>query len=877
MLGMVDLQQKHTLPPGYELRGYQLLNVLGVGGFGVTYLAKHAALGRKVAIKEYLPNEIAIRHEYEVFPKSEADRQDFEWGLARFLDEARTLARFQHRNLVQVRDYFESNRTAFIVMDYEDGESLDRLLANHGVLTETQLLRVLLPIADGLQEIHTADYLHRDIKPSNVYVRRSDESPVLLDFGAARQALGRKSRSLTAVASKGYSPPEQYESEGNHGPWTDIYALSALCYQAITGNAPIEAPRRLSRLARGQPDPLPRLADTKIKGFSRPLLEAVDNGLQVIESDRPVSLDQWLSFLSNPSTATVGQESIPSVPPESDQEAIAETRQSFGHGIRQRLGRTAWNAVKSLTQPAENGSGQEPRLWLALMMVESAVLITKPYLLAGVLFSAWWTSVIIRGIFLRRIEQPRKQFVAILIMVALAGALTALVAADGGQRRDIDLSMAFLTAGLVLMAFQIWSSLTWMRSLGSKKNRLKLWLVRNSLIVAIFVGGAVDFSWNIAYYVITPEAELRQLPAARETWDETAQPSSASNSRASPRERTEQYSQELREQRNRRNLTQPFTIDVVPTNARVRILNIQPTYVPGMMLRAGDYHVEVSAAGFETVVETIRHETAQPTVHRVELQLPVMPARGNVAGRLEPGDFRLETGAYADFWTLQGSAGQTLVADLESRDFDAVLYLADSQINQLGRDDDSGGETNARLTLNLEESGEYVLVATSYSDGEVGSYQLNVEFPTALEEPDKTQRPEHAIQAMTFTRGSHEDDVLRLQGTPTSINRFGSYEKWYFELSSVDISARTRQVTEWSNIGRNLKVQLLPGPNITASSSFTRGSHEDDVLRLQGTPTSINRFGSYEKWYFELSSVDISATTRQVTAWSNISRNLKVR
>ena len=314
---------KQALPLGCRLQNYRVEDVLGVGGFGVTYLAAHATLGHKVAIKEYLPNEFAMRDGTAVHPKSEVDREDFDWGLARFLDEAKTLARFEHRNLVRVRDYFEANRTAYIVMDYEDGEPLDRLLERHGPLTEAQLKRVLLPIVDGLRDVHAAGFLHRDIKPSNVFVRRADESPVLLDFGAARQALGRKSKSLTAVASAGYSPPEQYESEGEQGPWTDIYALSALCYRAIAGAAPVEAPRRQSRLLRGRPDPLPKLAETVGDGYSRPLLEAVDLGLRVIETQRPASLDEWAALLDGASTMRTTHEG--SVTPASPAPIVAKT------------------------------------------------------------------------------------------------------------------------------------------------------------------------------------------------------------------------------------------------------------------------------------------------------------------------------------------------------------------------------------------------------------------------------------------------------------------------------------------------------------------------------------------------------------------------
>ena len=295
-------EHKQALPPGFRLGAYRVARVLGVGGFGVTYLCEHAGLGVQVAVKEYLPNEMAVRDGTEVHPKSAGDREGFEWGLSRSLDEARTLARFEHPNVVRVRDYLEANNTAYIVMDYEEGEPLDALLRRHGTLTEAQLKRVVLPVVDGLRQVHAAGFLHRDIKPSNIYVRRSDESPVLLDFGSARQALGHKSRSLTAIASPGYSPPEQYEGAAPQGAWTDIYALSALCYRAITGNTPMGAPWRQSELLRTQTDPLPRLAERWAASYSPAFLEAVDWGLRLIETERPQSFDEWLSRLKGTTT-----------------------------------------------------------------------------------------------------------------------------------------------------------------------------------------------------------------------------------------------------------------------------------------------------------------------------------------------------------------------------------------------------------------------------------------------------------------------------------------------------------------------------------------------------------------------------------------------
>ena len=151
---MSEAEYKQALPRGHLLRDYRLLDVLGVGGFGVTYVAFHQGLQEKVAVKEYLPNEFAVRDGVTVQAKSNADLESFEWGLDRFVEEARTLARFKHANVVRVRDYFKDNNTAYIVMDYEEGEALDVLLDRLGSLTPAQLASLLLPLVDGLRQVH---------------------------------------------------------------------------------------------------------------------------------------------------------------------------------------------------------------------------------------------------------------------------------------------------------------------------------------------------------------------------------------------------------------------------------------------------------------------------------------------------------------------------------------------------------------------------------------------------------------------------------------------------------------------------------------------------------------------------------------------------
>jgi len=277
----------NALPLGAMLHEYKIVGILGSGGFGITYLASDTKLNMDVAIKEYLPNDLAVRRGDTVLPKSTSDNSDYTWGLDRFLDEAKTLARFNHTNVVQVLRYFEANSTGYMVMRYEDGLPLDEVLKENHLTEEELTNNILLPLLDGLKQVHAAGFLHRDIKPGNIYMRRSDESPVLLDFGAARNALGSKSKSLTSIVTPGYAPFEQYHSDGNQGPWSDIYALGAVAYRIVTGNRPVESPSRL------RTDKMVPAVEAAKGKYSEHLLKAIDHALAIDEDDRPQSCDAW--------------------------------------------------------------------------------------------------------------------------------------------------------------------------------------------------------------------------------------------------------------------------------------------------------------------------------------------------------------------------------------------------------------------------------------------------------------------------------------------------------------------------------------------------------------------------------------------------------
>jgi hypothetical protein len=216
--------------------------------------------------------------------KTDADRADFEAGLEAFIGEARLITRFRHPNIVHVRRFFEMHETGYIVLDYERGETLASLLSG-GILAEQDLHGILLGVLDGLEAIHSRAILHRDLKPSNIIIRE-DASPVLIDFGAARDFKQRHSRSITAIAAPGYSPPEQYGVGGQQGPWTDIYALGAIAYRCITGAAPPDSLRRLRK------DPLVPAEIAGAKKYSRPLLQTIDWMLALNEAERPASTQQ---------------------------------------------------------------------------------------------------------------------------------------------------------------------------------------------------------------------------------------------------------------------------------------------------------------------------------------------------------------------------------------------------------------------------------------------------------------------------------------------------------------------------------------------------------------------------------------------------------
>lgn len=608
---MTETDFMHALPRGYLLEDYRLLRVLGEGGFSVTYLAQDVNLGNQVAIKEYLPNEFAVRDGTTVYAKSTASRDDFGWGLERFLEEARILARFQHPNVVRVIRRFQANNTAYIVMDYEEGASLAQLLARHGTLDEEELKALLFPLVDGLQAVHAEGFLHRDVKPDNVYVRRKDETPVLLDFGAARNALGRKSRSMAAVVAPGYSPPEQYETDGEQGPFSDIYALAALCYRATVGERPVDSPRRVRMLFSTGEDPLPSMLETVRDRYSQALCNAVDWGMSPRSSDRPQHLGEWVAALSPPpprsaSTENRGvedesEEPVPPVEEKSPGFLRKLARGDFG------LPRTYWlfnvlaGLVVSALVGAVESAGAQPAaslaavaIWLAYVPYQFLVLVGVWRAAGAYSGSTLWSVLARVAVVLGSIGVV----VALLAVLMLARLSIALVEPDqdtSGQTSDQDVEVVEIEAagtddglGQDLASY----------------GTLSVEVVPDDATVA--VEGIAD-PYRPGMRLV--EGQYRLV---------------ASRNGYVPESRSFAVSGETTIQiQLRPEVSLPaeaaFTIETEPENARVRILNIAPQYEDGMVLESGEYRVEVSASGFDTVTETVAHGS-EPTIHRVILE-----------------------------------------------------------------------------------------------------------------------------------------------------------------------------------------------------------------------------------------------------------------
>jgi serine/threonine protein kinase len=292
-----------SLPTGTRLEEFIIERVLGSGGFGITYLARDTALGRQVVIKENLPVQFCFRDTYSltVAPRHShgEDADNFQWSLENFSKEAAMLASLHHPGIVQVLRSFQAFGTAYFVMPFVEGVTLEDLLQSRQrevqTFTEDELCGLLQRVLSSLDHLHQRGIYHRDIKPANILIT-SEGVPVLIDFGSARQRLSE--RSMTVVESAGYTPFEQLQTRGRIGPWSDLYALGATLAKVITGEGPPKATDRAFD------DPWPPLAQRQewTVRYSTALLESIDRAMAVRIEDRFQDAGEWMAALENQTT-----------------------------------------------------------------------------------------------------------------------------------------------------------------------------------------------------------------------------------------------------------------------------------------------------------------------------------------------------------------------------------------------------------------------------------------------------------------------------------------------------------------------------------------------------------------------------------------------
>lgn len=312
---MTETTYQRPLAVGEMIDVFRIERVLGAGGFGITYLATDTTLNCHVALKEYFPQNAWREQHSRVVRTSEGDSsQSFQVGLDRFHKEGQALALFSHPNIVRVKRLLVSNNTAYLVMDYEHGETLESYLQRLGrPLTYQEAETIFNPLLDGLRAIHERNLLHLDIKPANIFLR-GDGIPVLIDFGGARHQLGQASRMVSfLVASDGYAPNEQY-SGSQLQPSTDIYAVAATIYFSITGRVPADSPIRANAVIDDQPDPLlPASQLVRTGAYPTNFLQVVDAALSMRAASRPHTVREFQQRLFVPPQVAPPHE--PPMPP----------------------------------------------------------------------------------------------------------------------------------------------------------------------------------------------------------------------------------------------------------------------------------------------------------------------------------------------------------------------------------------------------------------------------------------------------------------------------------------------------------------------------------------------------------------------------------
>lgn len=290
------------LPEGTQLGVYEIKEASKIDTFHITYRAWNHHLKERVEIQEYFPNDFAIRANdgLGVESKSPSDKENFEYGLKAFLDQAEILTQIDHPNIVKAENILQFNGTAYLILDYQEGVPLSKLVRSPASFAETELKFILVSILNALQKVHEYKIVHGGIQPATIILRKDGE-PLLTDFAVARWAIAAHTAKLAGELAPGYAPPELYEHAIEPGAATDFYALGATMHYCITHNQPTTAQSRILALSKGEPDPMAPLSGSPGITYSAELLQAIDWMLRPEYNNRPHSATEVLALLKSES------------------------------------------------------------------------------------------------------------------------------------------------------------------------------------------------------------------------------------------------------------------------------------------------------------------------------------------------------------------------------------------------------------------------------------------------------------------------------------------------------------------------------------------------------------------------------------------------
>jgi len=322
----------NCLPVGTKVAEFEIIGLVGEGGFGIVYLARDTTLDRVVALKEFMPAALAGRVDgLQVAARSQIHQSTYEAGLSSFINEARMLAKFSHSALVEVYRFWKGNGTAYMAMRFYSGETLRQRAAQSGAtFTEESIAQIMAPIFDVLEVLHREQVFHRDIAPDNIIL--SEGRPVLLDFGSARRIIGDGTQALTTILKPGYAPIEQYVNDGTmkQGPWTDVYALGGVLYYLATGKVPQQSVSRLVS------DPLLTVNALTGHAFSDGFSNAVAKAMAVLVENRLQNIKEFADMLgwnTAPKTRVISPlaAQTTTIQPTPEDSTFSPTTQPLGH------------------------------------------------------------------------------------------------------------------------------------------------------------------------------------------------------------------------------------------------------------------------------------------------------------------------------------------------------------------------------------------------------------------------------------------------------------------------------------------------------------------------------------------------------------------